>query len=91
MLPCCTWRRKPSLVCGHSDRVWINEKFVCVCVHFSRPLADTEKLPVRTHRPEVLKSPGADEDGEGVQQEPKKRSSKEKKEKKKDKDKERKV
>lgn len=62
---------------------------VCVCP--SRPLADTEKLPVRTHRPEVVKSPGADEDGESVRQEPKKRISKEKKEKKKDKDKDRKV
>lgn len=60
-----------------------------MCV--SRPLADTEKLPVRTHRPEVVKSPGTDEDGESIRQEPKKRSIKEKKEKKKDKDKDRKV
>lgn len=60
---------------------------MCPC----RPLADSEKLPVRTHRPEVVKSPGADEDGESVRQESKKRSSKEKKEKKKDKDKDRKV
>ena len=57
----------------------------------SRPLADTEKLPVRTHRSEALKSPGEDGDVESVPQEPKKRSSKEKKEKKKDKDKDRKV
>ncbi|XP_017557776.1 AP-3 complex subunit delta-1 isoform X4 [Pygocentrus nattereri] len=55
-----------------------------------RPLADTEKLPVRTHRSEPLKSPGEDGDVESVPQEPKKRSSKEKKEKKKDKDKDRK-
>lgn len=62
-----------------------------MCVSPSRPLADSEKLPVRTHRPEAVKSPGADEDGESIQQEPKKRSSKEKREKKKDKDKDRKV
>lgn len=57
----------------------------------SRPLADSEKLPVRTHRSEALKSPGGDGDGESISQEPKKRSNKEKKEKKKDKDKDRKV
>ncbi|XP_064186440.1 AP-3 complex subunit delta-1-like isoform X3 [Anguilla rostrata] len=49
-----------------------------------RPLADSEKLPVRTHRPpDVLKSPG--EEGEGAPQEPKKKGKKEK-EKKKDKE-----
>lgn len=63
--------------------------FVCVCP--SRPLADSEKLPVRGHRLEVVKSPGTDEDGESIRQEPKKRSIKEKKEKKKDKEKDRKV
>ena len=54
-----------------------------------RPLADSEKLPVRSHRAaEVLKSPTEDVDAERtvVSQEPKKKSSKEKKEKKKDKD-----
>ncbi|KAM3876027.1 AP-3 complex subunit delta-1 isoform 2-T2 [Diretmus argenteus] len=57
-----------------------------------RPLADSEKLPVRSHRPtEVLKSPV--EDGDTViaaPQESKKKGGKEKKEKKKDKDKDRK-
>uniref|UniRef100_A0A9J7XWM1 AP-3 complex subunit delta-1 n=1 Tax=Cyprinus carpio carpio TaxID=630221 RepID=A0A9J7XWM1_CYPCA len=56
----------------------------------SRPLADSEKLPVRTHRPEVLKSPAEDRDSKSVPQETKKKSSKEKKEKKKDKEKDRK-
>lgn len=62
-----------------------------MCV--SRPLADSEKLPVRSHRPtEVLKSPAVDGEAESAApQEPKKKSSKEKKEKKKDKEKERKV
>uniref|UniRef100_A0A8C6Q5Z8 AP-3 complex subunit delta-1 n=1 Tax=Nothobranchius furzeri TaxID=105023 RepID=A0A8C6Q5Z8_NOTFU len=57
-----------------------------------RPLADSEKLPVRSHRAaEVLKSPAEDEEGENVSSlEPKKKSSKEKREKKKDKDKDRK-
>ncbi|XP_049321811.1 AP-3 complex subunit delta-1 isoform X4 [Astyanax mexicanus] len=55
-----------------------------------RPLADSEKLPVRTHRSEALKSPVEEGDGEQIPQETKKRSSKEKKEKKKDKDKDRK-
>uniref|UniRef100_A0A8C2IX21 AP-3 complex subunit delta-1 n=1 Tax=Cyprinus carpio TaxID=7962 RepID=A0A8C2IX21_CYPCA len=56
----------------------------------SRPLADSEKLPVRTHRPEVLKSPAEDRDSKSVPQETKKKSSKEKKEKKKDREKDRK-
>ncbi|XP_035379249.1 AP-3 complex subunit delta-1 isoform X2 [Electrophorus electricus] len=46
-----------------------------------RPLADSEKLPVRTHRREVLKSPEEDGDQDGITQEAKRRSSKEKKEK----------
>lgn len=54
-----------------------------------RPLADSEKLPVRSHRAaEAPKSPV--EDGDGAPQEPKKKSSKEKREKK-DKDRDRKV
>nr|XP_009294543.1 AP-3 complex subunit delta-1 isoform X6 [Danio rerio] len=56
----------------------------------SRPLADSEKLPVRTHRPEVLKSPAEDRDDNTIPQETKKKSSKDKKEKKKDKEKDRK-
>ncbi|XP_056894899.1 AP-3 complex subunit delta-1 isoform X2 [Takifugu flavidus] len=54
-----------------------------------RPLADSEKLPVRAHRAaEAPKSPV--EDGDAATQEPRKKSSKEKQEKKKDKDRERK-
>lgn len=56
---------------------------------FVRPLADSEKLPVRAHRAaEAPKSPV--EDGDAASQEPKKKSSKEKREKK-DKDRDRKV
>ncbi|CAG07955.1 unnamed protein product, partial [Tetraodon nigroviridis] len=55
-----------------------------------RPLADSEKLPVRAHRAaEAPKSPI--EDGDAASQEPRKKSSKEKQEKKKDKDRDRKV
>ncbi|XP_061634984.1 AP-3 complex subunit delta-1 isoform X3 [Phyllopteryx taeniolatus] len=54
-----------------------------------RPLADGDKLPVRSHRlTEGPKSP--DRDAETTSQEAKKRSSKEKKEKKKDKERDRK-
>ncbi|XP_063056686.1 AP-3 complex subunit delta-1 isoform X6 [Engraulis encrasicolus] len=54
----------------------------------ARPLADSEKLPARTHRSaESLKSPAGDRD-ETVTPEPKKKIRKEKKEKKKVKDKE---
>lgn len=57
---------------------------------FARPLADSEKLPVRVHRAaEAPKSPV--EDGDAASQEPRKKSSKEKQEKKKDKDRDRKV
>uniref|UniRef100_A0A8C1JD38 AP-3 complex subunit delta-1 n=1 Tax=Cyprinus carpio TaxID=7962 RepID=A0A8C1JD38_CYPCA len=51
----------------------------------------SEKLPVRTHRPEVLKSPAEDRVNESIPQETKKRSGKEKKEKKKGKEKDRKI
>lgn len=59
----------------------------------SRPLADSEKLPVRSHRAaEALKSPTEDGDAENATpQEPKKKTSKEKREKKKDKERDRKV
>ncbi|XP_036442688.1 AP-3 complex subunit delta-1 isoform X2 [Colossoma macropomum] len=67
-----------------------NDPHKALDIDLDKPLADTEKLPVRTHRSEALKSPGEDGDVESVPQEPKKRSSKEKKEKKKDKDKDRK-
>lgn len=60
------------------------------CCCFARPLADSEKLPVRAHRAaEAPKSPI--EDGDAASQEPMKKSSKEKQEKKKDKDRDRKV
>uniref|UniRef100_A0A674NFJ2 AP-3 complex subunit delta-1 n=1 Tax=Takifugu rubripes TaxID=31033 RepID=A0A674NFJ2_TAKRU len=66
----------------------INSYFLHCC--FVRPLADSEKLPVRAHRAaEAPKSPV--EDGDAATQEPRKKSSKEKQEKKKDKDRERKV
>ncbi|XP_021179871.2 AP-3 complex subunit delta-1 isoform X5 [Fundulus heteroclitus] len=56
-----------------------------------RPLADSEKLPVRSHRAaEAQKSPTDGETENATLQEPKKKSSKEKREKKKDKDRDRK-
>uniref|UniRef100_A0A674PHX1 AP-3 complex subunit delta-1 n=1 Tax=Takifugu rubripes TaxID=31033 RepID=A0A674PHX1_TAKRU len=59
-------------------------------IDLDKPLADSEKLPVRAHRAaEAPKSPV--EDGDAATQEPRKKSSKEKQEKKKDKDRERKV
>uniref|UniRef100_A0A8B9HN84 AP-3 complex subunit delta-1 n=1 Tax=Astyanax mexicanus TaxID=7994 RepID=A0A8B9HN84_ASTMX len=68
-----------------------NDPHKALDIDLDKPLADSEKLPVRTHRSEALKSPGEEGDGEQIPQETKKRSSKEKKEKKKDKDKDRKV
>lgn len=58
-----------------------------------RPLADSEKLPVRSHRAaETPKSPGEDGEAQSASiQEPRKKNGKEKKEKKKDKDRDRKV
>lgn len=61
-----------------------------MCCCFARPLADSEKLPVRAHRAaEAPKSPI--EYGDAVSPEPRKKSIKEKQEKKKDKDRDRKV
>lgn len=75
--------KEPELLWKQIPNVYLLH-FVCV-----RPLADNEKLPVRSHRAaEPPKSPA--EDGDTVSQEPKKKSSKEKREKK-DKDRERKV
>lgn len=62
----------------------------CVCCCIVRPLADSEKLPVRAHR--AAEAPKSSvEDGDAASQEPRKKSSKEKREKKKDKDRGRKV
>ncbi|XP_035270127.1 AP-3 complex subunit delta-1-like isoform X5 [Anguilla anguilla] len=61
-----------------------NDPHKALDIDLDKPLADSEKLPVRTHRPpDALKSPG--EEGEGAPQEPKKKGKKEK-EKKKDKE-----
>nr|XP_023699707.1 AP-3 complex subunit delta-1-like isoform X2 [Paramormyrops kingsleyae] len=60
-------------------------------IDLDKPLVDNEKLPVRAHRPpDALKSPVEGGEGEGVAQEPKKKSKKDKKEKEKRKSKERK-
>ncbi|KAM4629666.1 AP-3 complex subunit delta-1 isoform 3-T3 [Polymixia lowei] len=69
-----------------------NDPHKALDIDLDKPLADSEKLPVRSHRPvEVLKSPAEDGDAESASPpEPKKKNSKEKKEKKKDKDKDRK-
>uniref|UniRef100_A0A673MPJ9 AP-3 complex subunit delta-1 n=1 Tax=Sinocyclocheilus rhinocerous TaxID=307959 RepID=A0A673MPJ9_9TELE len=67
-----------------------NDPHKALDIDLDKPLADSEKLPVRTHRPELLKSPAEDRDSESVPQETKKKSGKEKKEKKKDKEKDRK-
>ncbi|KAM6962726.1 AP-3 complex subunit delta-1 [Aplochiton taeniatus] len=70
-----------------------NDPHKALDIDLDRPLADSEKLPVRTHRPdEVLKSPAEERNVESpTLSEPKKKSSKEKKEeKKKEKDKDRK-
>uniref|UniRef100_A0A3Q2WIR0 AP-3 complex subunit delta-1 n=1 Tax=Haplochromis burtoni TaxID=8153 RepID=A0A3Q2WIR0_HAPBU len=67
---------------------------VCICMFcLCRPLADSEKLPVRSHRAAGAPKSSA-EDGEAenaTPQEPKKKSSKEKRDKKKDKERDRKV
>uniref|UniRef100_A0A8C2A4I5 AP-3 complex subunit delta-1 n=1 Tax=Cyprinus carpio TaxID=7962 RepID=A0A8C2A4I5_CYPCA len=67
-----------------------NDPHKALDIDLDKPLADSEKLPVRTHRPEVLKSPAEDRVNETIPQETKKRSGKEKKEKKKGKEKDRK-
>uniref|UniRef100_A0A4W4FYV5 AP-3 complex subunit delta domain-containing protein n=1 Tax=Electrophorus electricus TaxID=8005 RepID=A0A4W4FYV5_ELEEL len=58
-----------------------NDPHKALDIDLDKPLADSEKLPVRTHRREVLKSPEEDGDQDGITQEAKRRSSKEKKEK----------
>uniref|UniRef100_A0A3B5LR25 AP-3 complex subunit delta-1 n=1 Tax=Xiphophorus couchianus TaxID=32473 RepID=A0A3B5LR25_9TELE len=60
-------------------------------IDLDKPLADSEKLPVRSHRAaEAQKSPTDGETENATLQEPKKKSSKEKREKKKDKERDRK-
>uniref|UniRef100_A0A3B5RD26 AP-3 complex subunit delta-1 n=1 Tax=Xiphophorus maculatus TaxID=8083 RepID=A0A3B5RD26_XIPMA len=60
-------------------------------IDLDKPLADSEKLPVRSHRAaESQKSPTDGETENATLQEPKKKSSKEKREKKKDKERDRK-
>uniref|UniRef100_A0A3P9P8N7 AP-3 complex subunit delta-1 n=1 Tax=Poecilia reticulata TaxID=8081 RepID=A0A3P9P8N7_POERE len=61
-------------------------------IDLDKPLADSEKLPVRSHRAaEAQKSPTDGETENATLPEPKKKSSKEKREKKKDKERDRKV
>uniref|UniRef100_A0A4W6G3T6 AP-3 complex subunit delta-1 n=1 Tax=Lates calcarifer TaxID=8187 RepID=A0A4W6G3T6_LATCA len=70
-----------------------NDPHKALDIDLDKPLADSEKLPVRSHRAaEAPKSPAEDGDAESAAtQEPKKKSGKEKREKKKDKDRDRKV
>ncbi|KPP70590.1 hypothetical protein Z043_110569, partial [Scleropages formosus] len=64
-----------------------NDPHKALDIDLDKPLADSEKLPVRTHRPtDILKSPVEGAELESVSQEPKKKSKKDKKEKKKDKE-----
>ncbi|TRZ02843.1 hypothetical protein DNTS_026717, partial [Danionella cerebrum] len=67
-----------------------NDPHKALDIDLDKPLADSEKLPVRSHRPEALKSPAENREYESVSHESKKKSSKDKKEKKKDKEKDRK-
>ena len=62
-----------------------------MCVRVCRPLADSEKLPVRSHRSSEALKTMAEEVEVVAPQEAKKKGGKEKKEKKKDKEKDRKV
>ncbi|KAM8875454.1 AP-3 complex subunit delta-1 isoform 2-T2 [Spinachia spinachia] len=61
-----------------------NDPHKALDIDLDKPLADSEKLPVRSHRAaEALKSPAEDGEAEAAAlQEPKKKSSKEKREKK---------
>uniref|UniRef100_A0A7N9AZ90 AP-3 complex subunit delta-1 n=1 Tax=Mastacembelus armatus TaxID=205130 RepID=A0A7N9AZ90_9TELE len=69
-----------------------NDPHKALDIDLDRPLADTEKLPVRSHHvAEAPKSPAEDGDAHNAAiQEPKKKSGKEKRDKKKDKDRDRK-
>ncbi|XP_029356470.1 AP-3 complex subunit delta-1 isoform X5 [Echeneis naucrates] len=69
-----------------------NDPHKALDIDLDKPLADSEKLPVRSHRAaESLKSPAEDGDVESAAiHAPKKKNGKEKREKKKDKDSDRK-
>uniref|UniRef100_A0A3Q1FML3 Adaptor related protein complex 3 subunit delta 1 n=1 Tax=Acanthochromis polyacanthus TaxID=80966 RepID=A0A3Q1FML3_9TELE len=69
-----------------------NDPHKALDIDLDKPLADSEKLPVRSHRAaEAAKSPAEDGETENATSlEPKKKSSKEKREKKKEKDRDRK-
>lgn len=68
-----------------------NDPHKALDIDLDKPLADSEKLPVRSHRAaDSSKSPGEDGEVESTSLEPKKKSGKDKKEKKKDKDRDRK-
>lgn len=67
-----------------------NDPHKALDIDLDKPLADSEKLPVRSHRAAGKKSPGEDGEVESTSLEPKKKSGKDKKEKKKDKDRDRK-
>uniref|UniRef100_I3J1Y1 AP-3 complex subunit delta-1 n=1 Tax=Oreochromis niloticus TaxID=8128 RepID=I3J1Y1_ORENI len=70
-----------------------NDPHKALDIDLDKPLADSEKLPVRSHRAAgAPKSPAEDGEAENATpQEPKKKSSKEKRDKKKDKERDRKV
>ncbi|KAJ8271099.1 hypothetical protein GJAV_G00122740 [Gymnothorax javanicus] len=62
-----------------------NDPYRALDIDLDRPLADSEKLPVRTHRPASSpKSPEDEEERERLPEEPKKKSKKEKREKEKE-------
>ncbi|XP_042605796.1 AP-3 complex subunit delta-1 [Cyprinus carpio] len=67
-----------------------NDPHKALDIDLDKLLADSEKLPVRTHRPEVLKSPAEDRDSKSVPQETKKKRGRGGKEKKEGKEGERK-
>lgn len=67
-----------------------NDPHKALDIDLDKPLADSEKLPVRSHRAAGKKSPVEDGEVESTSLEPKKKSGKDKKEKKKDKDRDRK-
>ncbi|XP_018586895.2 AP-3 complex subunit delta-1-like isoform X2 [Scleropages formosus] len=59
-----------------------NDPYRALDVDLDKPLADSEKLPVRAHRPtNILKSPADDGEVQEVPKEPKKKSKKEKRDK----------